>query len=157
MSEAERLFAIGLLNTGRVANFIPQSQEQRRHQAKFVQFINNRRVLLQAQVITYNCPCHGAEQRHDVTGVGPQHHGYHRQIQRLLSVDWLDESFQAGQAILVAEEALTGSKVLAQTLLLQAQVVEDQRDLVRIKTARVQFDIQQPIIIGIRLGTGEVQ
>ncbi|MCY1556921.1 hypothetical protein D9M68_937210 [compost metagenome] len=46
MSEAERLFAIDFLNTGRVANLIPQSQEQRRHQAEFVQLIDNRGILL---------------------------------------------------------------------------------------------------------------
>ena len=53
MPKAEWLLTVDLFKGGWVAHLIPQGLQQCRHQAKLVEFIDCRGILLKPQIVAY--------------------------------------------------------------------------------------------------------
>ena len=156
MTEVERSLAVKLLLRGRVAHLLLKRPDQRRNQSVFFQFRDGLRHLLQAAICLHQLIAQSEQNVGDIRRFGPGNHGNHGQIQRIFIEVRLDKSLQGGEPGL-AQELLTPGKVRPKALLLQAQLVENDRNAVRMEGAGIQLHVEQPVVFRLRLCVGEVQ
>src|SRR5690554_1637041 len=132
MPEIKLSLTAQLCFRGRITNLLLESPNQWWHQTILLQLGDRLRHLLQATI----CLCQLITQRKqdisDIRRFGPGDHGNHGQIQRDFIKVRLDKTLESGQTGL-AQKLLSPGKVRPKALLLQAKLVKNDGDTVRME------------------------